>query len=154
LGGSSSSPYTYARSSSSLIRAKFADVAALDLLDVEALELPAQLFCPVGRFTVTRGEFEAFVTATGHKTEGECWAHPDMEADRNWRSPGFAQTDRHPAVCVNWDDAKAYVAWVASATGKSYRNDEVLGGLVRMAGWSRSKSGRADQTVKITVPNN
>src|SRR5262249_54725951 len=39
----------------------------------------------------------------------------------NWRSPGFAQTDRHPVGCMNWNDARAYVAWLTSTTGKSYR---------------------------------
>ena len=79
----------------------------------------------VGRFAVTRAEFAVFVTATGHKTEGGCYAWTGTEwklqADRNWRSPGFTQTDRHPVVCVNWNDAKAYVEWLSSLTGKSYR---------------------------------
>jgi formylglycine-generating enzyme required for sulfatase activity len=44
-----------------------------------------------------------------------------LQVERSWRSPGFAQTDRHPVVCVNWDDAKAYVVWLASTTGKNYR---------------------------------
>ena len=80
----------------------------------------------VGRFAVTRGEFAAFVTATGHNMDGGCWvdaggSEKKEQADRDWRSPGFAQTDRHPVVCVNWHDAKAYVAWLSFATGKSYR---------------------------------
>ena len=79
----------------------------------------------VGRFAVTRGEFAAFVVATGHKTEGGCYAFTgstwELHVDRDWRLPGFNQTDRHPATCINWADAKAYVAWIAAATGKNYR---------------------------------
>jgi formylglycine-generating enzyme required for sulfatase activity len=76
-----------------------------------------------GRFAVTRGEFAAFAASTGHKMDGDCYrlAEPKREAGRNWRSPGFAQDDRHPAVCVNWNDAQAYAAWLSSVTGKSYR---------------------------------
>jgi formylglycine-generating enzyme required for sulfatase activity len=78
----------------------------------------------LGRFGVTRGEFAAFAVATGHETGG-CFIYTGSEwkqqPDKSWRSPGFTQTDRHPVVCVNWHDAKAYVAWLASATGKSYR---------------------------------
>jgi formylglycine-generating enzyme required for sulfatase activity len=77
----------------------------------------------VGRFAVTRGEFAAFVEATGHKTDDNCYrlAEAKRQVDRNWRTPGFAQDDRHPVVCVNWNDAKAYVAWLSSLTRKNYR---------------------------------
>ena len=79
----------------------------------------------VGRFAVTRQEFLAFVTARGHKTDSGCTVHTGSEwkpmSERNWSSPGFTQADRHPVVCVNWNDAKAYVAWLSSVTGKSYR---------------------------------
>jgi formylglycine-generating enzyme len=42
-------------------------------------------------------------------------------ATENWRDPGFAQNDNHPVVCVNWNDAKAYVAWLTRKSGKNYR---------------------------------
>ena len=42
-------------------------------------------------------------------------------AGRSYRDPGFKQDDSHPAVCVSWDDAKAYVAWMSRKTGKPYR---------------------------------
>lgn len=76
-----------------------------------------------GRFAVTRGEFAAFVAATGHRADGECYrfAEPKRQADRNWRLPGFAQDDRHPVVCVNWNDVRAYAAWLSWLTGKNYR---------------------------------
>src|SRR5207253_3640323 len=77
----------------------------------------------VGRFAVTRGEFAAFVAATGHKTDGGCYrlSEPKRDPDRNWDTPGFTQHDRHPVVCVNWNDASAYAAWLSSLTGKNYR---------------------------------
>jgi formylglycine-generating enzyme required for sulfatase activity len=40
---------------------------------------------------------------------------------QSWRNPGFAQSGSHPALCLNWNDAKAYVAWLAKTTGKPYR---------------------------------
>src|SRR5205085_2569316 len=77
----------------------------------------------VGPFAVARGEFAIFVASTGHKTADDChrFAESKRAAERNWRSPGFAQDDRHPAVCVNWNDARAYAAWLSSLTGKNYR---------------------------------
>ena len=63
----------------------------------------------VGRHAVTRGQFAAFINATGHKT------------DDRWRNPGLRQDDSHPVVCVNWNDAKAYASWLAEVTGRRYR---------------------------------
>src|SRR5262249_41619129 len=77
----------------------------------------------VGRFAVTRGEFAAFVAETNRKMEGRCHRRGELMRDlqRDWRSPGFVQDDRHPVVCVSWHDAKAYAAWLSSITGKQYR---------------------------------
>ncbi|TWT11536.1 formylglycine-generating enzyme family protein [Reyranella sp. CPCC 100927] len=78
----------------------------------------------LGKYPVTRGEFAAFVAATGHQTGNACLINAAGEADttgRNWRKPGFAQSDRHPVVCVSADDARAYVAWLAKVSGKPYR---------------------------------
>jgi len=39
----------------------------------------------------------------------------------NWRNPQFSQSDNHPVVRVNWNDAKAYIKWLGKLTGKPYR---------------------------------
>jgi formylglycine-generating enzyme required for sulfatase activity len=80
----------------------------------------------VGKFHVTVGEYRRFVEATGRSSSG-CWVWNVAERkwvedpSRNWRSPGFAQTDRHPVVCVSWEDAQAYVRWLSQRTGRGYR---------------------------------
>ena len=38
-----------------------------------------------------------------------------------WRNPGFPQDDSHPVVWVSWEDAKAFVAWLSSQSGRAYR---------------------------------
>jgi formylglycine-generating enzyme required for sulfatase activity len=79
----------------------------------------------VGAFAVTRGEYAAFVAATKHTPDGGCYIWTGTtwveEADRSWRSVNFPQDDRHPVTCVSFADAKAYAAWLSSATGKAYR---------------------------------
>jgi len=78
-----------------------------------------------GKFEVTRNEFSTFVDATDYSASGECYYHTGSEwkksSSKNWRSPGISQTDRDPVVCMNWDDAKAYVRWLSGKTGKDYR---------------------------------
>ncbi|HEX2825014.1 MAG TPA: formylglycine-generating enzyme family protein [Burkholderiales bacterium] len=77
-----------------------------------------------GRAEVTRGEYRAFAEATGRKGDGcFAWNGREFEPDarRDWRTPGYAQDDGHPATCVSWEDASAYVAWLSSRSGKRYR---------------------------------
>lgn len=76
---------------------------------------------------VTRDQFDAFVRDSGYKTGGPCWIHK-REDERfalskfyDWRDPGFSQGGNHPVVCVNWNDAKAYVQWLSQRTGRNYR---------------------------------
>ena len=79
----------------------------------------------VGRFAVTRGEFSAFVNETGYSVPDEAQTFEgdeyELRKDRSFRNSGFGQDDSHPVVCVNWDDAKAYVQWLSGKTGKDYR---------------------------------
>jgi formylglycine-generating enzyme required for sulfatase activity/serine/threonine protein kinase len=79
----------------------------------------------MGRYEVTRDEFAAFVEATGHRAEGGCYSWSEsrwvLNPERSWRNPGFPQTGRDPAVCINFRDAQAYVRWLSSRTGKRYR---------------------------------
>lgn len=81
----------------------------------------------VGRTEVARAQYVAFVADTGHPISGNCitdrrkpgdW-QPDPQT--NFQDPGFAQTGDHPVVCVSWNDAKAYIAWLSKRTDKPYR---------------------------------
>lgn len=82
----------------------------------------------MGRFSVTVGEFAAFSAATRRDAQPGCWewsgtpgAEWKQDPSFTWRKPGFAQTDRHPVVCVSWTDARAYVDWLSGKTGQRYR---------------------------------
>ncbi len=80
----------------------------------------------LGRTAVTLGEFRAFVAATGHAVPPGCdtlgrGGGRRTDPARTWTNPGFDQTDRHPVVCVSWDDAQAYLRWLSGRTGQTYR---------------------------------
>ncbi len=86
----------------------------------------------IGIYPVTRGQFSAFVAETGYRYPESCIVrsakagakgkdrYPDR-AGYSYLNPGFAQDDTHPAVCVSWYDALAYVGWLSKKTGKEYR---------------------------------
>jgi formylglycine-generating enzyme required for sulfatase activity len=78
-----------------------------------------------GRFQVTRDQFEAFAKETGHKVGDSCYTTENNTSQervgRSFRNPGYLQTGIHPAVCLNWGDAKAYVEWLSRTTRKDYR---------------------------------
>jgi len=84
----------------------------------------------LGKYTITRGEYAAFVRATGPRPPGACWTFEMGKAgffdwkepvDRDWRHPGFPQTPRDPAVCVSAFDARDYAAWLSRETKQTYR---------------------------------
>jgi len=76
----------------------------------------------LGKYDVTRGEYAAFVRQTQYPSGDGCghdggkWV---KQPGVSWQNLGFNQTDRDPVLCVNWQDAKAYVAWLnAKVRGK------------------------------------
>jgi formylglycine-generating enzyme required for sulfatase activity len=87
----------------------------------------------LGRKELTVGEFGRFVQASGYRTSAEkdagkgcdAWDKSDgkwdWRAGRKWSEPGYAQGEQQPVACVSWDDARAYVQWLAKETGQGYR---------------------------------
>jgi formylglycine-generating enzyme required for sulfatase activity len=93
-----------------------------------------------GKFHVTVDQYAAFVRETGYRATSKCWTFEggksEERADRSWRNPpGFAQEGSHPVVCLSWDDAKAYVEWLARKTRKPYR-------LLSETEWEYAARGR------------
>lgn len=95
----------------------------------------AQAFA-LGRSEVTVAEFRRFAEESGYRTEAErdaraqgcsgfIYADPAARSTDpqtiNWRSPGVAQADSHPVLCVSWNDARAYAQWLSKKTGRRYR---------------------------------
>ncbi len=79
----------------------------------------------VGKFEVTRAQYAAFVKETARETKPGCHSmrggffHKNPKA--TWQNPGFEQKNEEPVVCVSWNDAQAYVAWLTKKSLKQYR---------------------------------
>jgi len=122
--------------------------------------------------TVTRGEYAAFVAATSRPIVPGCYAFTNSglsyeyqeQPSADWRNPGFAQTDNHPVVCVNWQDATDYAAWISQRAGRTYRLPSeaeweyaARAGTTTMRWWGDSQSSAcahanvADLTLATTL---
>lgn len=81
----------------------------------------------VGKTEITRAQYRAFMNQSGHKMlENGCntWGFNRILGyvkAHNWDSPGIPQNEKHPVVCVSYDDATAYVEWLSKQTGEPYR---------------------------------
>ena len=90
--------------------------------------------------------------ASRYDTEGMCFlsAWVDFVYGKNvWMDPKLAQTDGHPVVCVNWEDAKAYASWLSHETGMRYRLPSeseweyaARGGATTARYWGEDASGQ------------
>jgi formylglycine-generating enzyme required for sulfatase activity len=76
----------------------------------------------VGVYKVTRQQFRQFVTSTNYKTAAETQSDVStLFGKKTWIDPGFYQDDTHPVVCVTWEDAGKFCAWMTSKEHVTYR---------------------------------
>ncbi len=71
----------------------------------------------VTQFEIRRQDFARFIAATKH-TPARC---RDGGQSLDWRDPGFTQQADEPVVCISFNDAIAYAAWMTQKSGRNYR---------------------------------
>jgi formylglycine-generating enzyme required for sulfatase activity/tetratricopeptide (TPR) repeat protein len=76
----------------------------------------------LGTHEVTRGQFRQFCAAAGYVTQAELDGQPGegRQPRSSWKNVA-GQTDEHPVVNVNWNDAVAFCRWLSKKEGKVYR---------------------------------
>jgi formylglycine-generating enzyme required for sulfatase activity len=111
---------------------------------------------------------------TDAEKNGGCYVHDgiswSMNPQANWRSPGFEQDHSHPVVCVTWNDAEHYAAWLSGKGKQRYHLPTEAqweyaarggGRIERYAGgddvdalsWYSENSGGATHPVGLKKPN-
>lgn len=123
----------------------------------------------VGKYEITRGQFRAFIQATnysptsvadskgcmnGESGREEFW---EMDTAMHWHNAyvnGLKQSDTHPATCVSYDDAMAYIKWLNEETGQYYRllSEAEYEYLLRAGSYTTYPFGN-DVTVACTYGN-
>ncbi len=122
----------------------------------------------MGRTEVSVGQFNRFVEETGYVTDAEQpggktqvfdpeWKisglappHPWISVeDKSWRDPnfGFPLRDRYPVVCVSWNDARAFGAWLTERERVAGRlPDGLVYRLPTEAEWAYASRGGREST--------
>jgi formylglycine-generating enzyme required for sulfatase activity len=82
----------------------------------------------MGVYTVTVGQFRAFIKDSGHEIGRGAWRTitPALKlepgtAKHDWANPGFEISEEHPVVNVDFPDAEAFCRWLSKKEGKTYR---------------------------------
>lgn len=92
----------------------------------------------IARYEVSVSDFRKFISSTNYRTTAEksdirdgrfvnkgCEIYKNgqigLNANANWKAPGFGQTSHEPVVCISWNDALAYAKWRSGSGGFTYR---------------------------------
>ena len=88
----------------------------------------------MSRYEVTIGQFRQFVGASRYQTQAEKAEHegcltaeltagliPYWTSSRSWQNLEYELEKDQPVVCVSWNDAQVYAAWLSEQTGVTYR---------------------------------
>ncbi|HET6432423.1 SUMF1/EgtB/PvdO family nonheme iron enzyme [Dyella sp.] len=106
-----------------------------DRADTESPQHPVTLSrgIALGRTEITVGQFREFVRSSGYRPQSLALGGSSIYDERSgvlredprasWEDDyaGHSAADALPVVNVSWNDARAYVEWLAKRTGKAYR---------------------------------
>ena len=95
-------------------------------------EVPVHEVCVddfyIGKYEITRSEFENFFSETGYVTDAQkmgCFGKVGYKwrkkMDFSWKKVDFPQTDRHPAVCISYNDTQEFIKWLNKKFDGKYR---------------------------------
>jgi formylglycine-generating enzyme required for sulfatase activity len=89
----------------------------------------------LGKYAVTSRQFLTFLKDTGYQP-----APCDPVLDLGWRSPrrglayapAYEEPPKWPAVCLDWRDAEAYIAWLNARVRRLRPNEVAASGSYRL----------------------
>lgn len=114
---------------------RMGDVRGKGVLDEKPVHRVTVPVFMLSRYEVTLGQYRAFVESSGYRKDVKSvvggdrgcrtWMEGlgrwDWQEGNSWQSAGFEQSDKHPVVCVSWNDTQAYIKWLNKQTSASYR---------------------------------
>ena len=77
----------------------------------------------VGKYEVSEAQFAAFANEVGLEPDEECrrWAkYPQGNSGTSGTPEQGIEMRQFPVVCITWQNAQDYIAWLSSRTGEEY----------------------------------
>jgi formylglycine-generating enzyme required for sulfatase activity len=119
------------------VRATTKDAPFVNSLGLEFIPLPGKPGVLLCRTETRVRDFRAFASASNYRQTGGAYVYKvnktaeggdktswELDSSASWENPGFSQTGDHPVVCVSWDEANAFCAWLSAQVaekGLAYR---------------------------------
>jgi len=121
-----------------------------DTVDGPAFAVSIENRFAMAKFELSLAEFKPFVEAKGFADRG-CerfsTTGPIADAGAGWDDPGYSVRDVHPVVCVSWEAANTFAAWLSSETGETYR-------LPSEAEWDYAARAGAGNSAEYLITGN
>ena len=84
-------------------------------LGMKFLHVPSKVSLLMSAYETRVKDFRSFIDESGHDASSGFYYYENLSwksDEKDWRNPGFNQSDDYPVVGISWNDAVAFCHWL------------------------------------------